>query len=245
PFYNPYPYPPTWKLLRKTNAREIHFWEKRQDEWGWDLDHRPYHFEVFHRIRGTFIAGVLRRQKEAKKQWEDEQLARAPPPEPGAISGAGAVEFATADGTKGIPVKMLLASRRALERGLLNPKGRCFEDWPRDTEWVRIQWPAYPDHVPVRSVVISKRVTTKRPRRPITRLELAIELAGLLTQYYSVAISLEPAPAFAHLALGPSEGRISLYGLRVQGIRPAADGIFDLVLELNVDEEGAPPRIVE
>lgn len=48
---------------------------------------------------------------------------------------------------------------------------------------------------------------------------------------------MEPHPAFTHLALGPGEGRISLYALRMMGIRAGPKGIFELELELN----GAQP----
>ncbi|KAI0373232.1 hypothetical protein BV20DRAFT_963051 [Pilatotrama ljubarskyi] len=34
---------------------------------------------------------------------------------------------------------MLLLSRKAVERGIRDSKGRCFEDWHRETEWVRIK----------------------------------------------------------------------------------------------------------
>ncbi|KAH9857568.1 hypothetical protein C2E23DRAFT_804835 [Lenzites betulinus] len=156
----------------------------------------------------------------------------------------GAVDFATADGTRGIPVRMLMASRRALHSGMQNPKWKCFAGWHRDTEWVRIRWPAYPQHVAPKSIVVSQRVRFKKPRRPVTRLELAVALAGVITEYYSEATSLEPAPEYAHLALGSAEGRVSLYGLLMVCLRPAADGIFDLVLELIGDEDAMKPRIV-
>lgn len=58
------------------------------------------------------------------------------------------------------------------------------------------------------------------------------------------AVPLEPAPEYAHLALGPAEGQVSLYGLLMVCLRPAADGIFDLVLELIGDEDAMKPRIV-
>ena len=44
---------------------------------------------------------------------------------------------------------------------------------------------------------------------------------------------MEPHPAFAHLALGPGEGKISLYALRLMGIRAGAGGCFDLQVELD------------
>lgn len=48
---------------------------------------------------------------------------------------------------------------------------------------------------------------------------------------------MEPHPAFAHLALGKGDGRISLYGLRMMGLRATPRAIFDLELELDSKEE--------
>ncbi|KAI0355045.1 hypothetical protein OH77DRAFT_1377259, partial [Trametes cingulata] len=237
PFYNPYPYPPQWKLGRKADKREIWFWHHRQDEWRSDVEGYPLQ-HMTNRVFQFALMRIKQKQAEAKKKWEDEQLARPPPPTPGQLDTGTYIEFATVDGKRGVPVKLLLLSRKAIERGIQDPKGRCFENWHRDTEWVRIQWPAYPDHVPARSILVSQRkATTYRPRRPVTRLELAVSLAGVITQFYSDVTRLEPDPAFAHLALGPAEGRISLYGLRMIGIRAAPDGFFDMTLEVDqVDE---------
>ena len=44
---------------------------------------------------------------------------------------------------------------------------------------------------------------------------------------------MEPHPAFAHLALGPGEGKTSLYALRLMGIRAGIGGCFDLDVELD------------
>nr|VWP01465.1 Putative Rab/GTPase [Ganoderma boninense] len=44
---------------------------------------------------------------------------------------------------------------------------------------------------------------------------------------------MEPHPAFTHLALGPGEGKVSLYALRLMGIRAGSGGCFDLDVELD------------
>ena len=44
---------------------------------------------------------------------------------------------------------------------------------------------------------------------------------------------MEPHPAFTHLALGPGEGKVSLYALRLMGIRAAMGGCFDLDVQLD------------
>ncbi|KAI0831667.1 hypothetical protein BC628DRAFT_540663 [Trametes gibbosa] len=243
PFYNPYPYEPQWKLDRTLAKHEQHFFHHREDYWMRDIRG----FKIRHvklRVVTVVINGVAERQARVRRALEEERLARPPPPAVGMAEMAGAVDFATADGQRGIPVKMLLASRRALESGMQNPKWKCFTDWHRDTEWVRIKWPAYPEHTAPRSILVTRRVNLRRPRRPVTRLELVVELAGVITQYYSEATALEPAPEYAHLALGPGEGRVSLYGLLMVGLRPAPDGVFDIVLELNSASADMKPRVV-
>ncbi|KAI0648357.1 hypothetical protein C8Q79DRAFT_1008688 [Trametes meyenii] len=238
--YDPYPYPATWKFFDQADSDELWFWNHRADVWAKD----PYGERLRNfldiRILGAVTYAIARKQSEAKKAYQDALLAAPPPPEPGIVDEGVAVDFATVSGERGVPVKMLMMGRRALERGMMDPKGRCFEGFGKDTVWVRINWPAYPDHVPSRSVLVSMRVSVKNPRRPVKRLELAVSLSGLITQYYSEVSTLEPAPEFAHLALGPAEGRISLYGLRMISILAAADGMFDLLLVVdtpNGDDE--------
>ncbi|KAI8999080.1 hypothetical protein BD414DRAFT_476932 [Trametes punicea] len=245
PFYNPYPYPPQWRLMRVADDHEINFWRRRQDLWhqdvmGWQL----YHIQC--RVFGVVTSKIAKKQWEIKKQLEDARLAAQPPPDAGTVDQGTGVEFAMAEGKRGLPAKLLISTRRALERRMQDPKGKCFQDWPKETIWVRIKWPAYPDHEPSRSIFVALRAGGKRPRRPITRLELAVSLAGLLSQYYSEVSSLEPAPAFSHLALGPAEGRLSLYALRMMGIRLASDGVFDMMLELDHgDEEHDQPLLTQ
>ena len=48
---------------------------------------------------------------------------------------------------------------------------------------------------------------------------------------------MKPHPAFTHLALGKGADRISLYGLRMMGIRASENGIYDLELELDSVKE--------
>ena len=91
-------------------------------------------------------------------------------------------------------------------------------------------------------------------RRPVTRMEFLVSLGSFFTQYYAVSSfssrarfhsshavgtrpqevsNMEPHPAFAHLALGPGEGKVSLYALRLMGIRAGMGGCFDLDVELD------------
>ncbi|KAI0668439.1 hypothetical protein C8Q78DRAFT_1081304 [Trametes maxima] len=235
--YNPYPYPASWKFEDKADSDELWFWNHRADVWAKDVDGLRLRNFLDIRILGAVTYAIARKQVEAKKAHEDELLAAPSPPQPGVLGEGIAVDFATASGERGIPVKMLMMGRRALERGMMEPKGRCFEGFGQDTIWVRINWPAYPDHVPSRSVLVSMRVSVKNPRRPVKRLELAVSLSGLVTQYYSEVSTLEPAPEFTHLALGPAEGRISLYGLRMIGILAAPDGTFDMLLEVDTPND--------
>ncbi|KAL1947269.1 hypothetical protein VTO73DRAFT_14230 [Trametes versicolor] len=248
PDYCPYPYPPSWKRSRTVCQQEADMFADPESHWmylvtrlGGFMPHQN------NRVWQAITYGIALKQAEARKALEDEALARPTPPVPGGVDDVAAsdIVFMTADGRCGLPVKMLLTGRRALERGMRGPKVRCFENWPNDTEWVRIQWPAYPDHEPTRHIVVSKRMRSERPRRPVTRLELVVALAGVITQYYAEVTKLEPAPAFAHLALGPAEGCISLYELRLMYLRPAPDGVFDIVLELDTEDESAPPPAAE
>ncbi|KAI9059722.1 hypothetical protein FKP32DRAFT_1595996 [Trametes sanguinea] len=237
PFYNPYPYAPRWRLLRVALPDEVEFWRHRQDVWHQDAYGLPL-YQVYRRVFGVVISGIAKRQLEAKKQLEEERLKAEPPPDPGTVDEGTFVEFVDVHGRRGLPAKLLLSTRRAIERGMQIPKVKCLGGWPKDTIWVRVKWPAYPDYELRRSVYATIRAGSKRPRRLTTRLELVVALSSLLTQYYSGVAELEPAPEFAHLALGAKDGRLSIYALRMLGIRLAPDGIFDMLLELEDDDNG-------
>ncbi|OSD02037.1 hypothetical protein PYCCODRAFT_1459264 [Trametes coccinea BRFM310] len=241
PFYNPYPYGPQWRLFRVAMPDEVEFWRHRQDIWHQDAYGLPL-YQVYGRVFGLVTAGIAKRQREAKKQFEDARLKAEPPPEPGTVDDGTCVEFVAADGRRGLPAKLLLSTRRAVERGMHSPKLKCLAGWPKDTIWVRVKWPAYPEYELRRSIYATIRAGSKRPRRLTTRLELVVALSALLTQYYSDVSELEPAPEFAHLALGAKEGRLSIYALRMLGIRLAPDGIFDMLLELEDVGQDHPSR---
>ena len=68
-------------------------------------------------------------------------------------------------------------------------------------------------------------------------IELLYMHAYLRSELQEVS-AMEPHPAFAHLALGPSEGRLSLYALRMKGIRAVSQGLYDLELELDGTQPG-------
>ena len=56
---------------------------------------------------------------------------------------------------------------------------------------------------------------------------------------------MEPHPAFTHLALGPGEGKVSLYALRLMGIRAGMGGCFDLDVELMPEFEPTDIAAIE
>ncbi|KAI0324689.1 hypothetical protein GY45DRAFT_1438900 [Cubamyces sp. BRFM 1775] len=242
PVYDPYPYPATWGLERAANCTECDFWNTRQDQWHLGLDGYRLHY-VDSRNAYVIRRGIMERQYEAKRR-HDRELFDARPPDKVKVESDSVwvVEFAMAEGgKKGLPAKMILSTRRAVERGMEDPKGKCFVGSPfGDKILVRLKWPAYPDHEVKKAVPVTILAGHKRPRRPVTRIELAVALTAMLTQYYSEVSALEPSPAFAHLALGQGEGRLSLYALRMIGIRLAPDGVFDLMLELDNGGEGNP-----
>ncbi|RPD59264.1 hypothetical protein L226DRAFT_441575, partial [Lentinus tigrinus ALCF2SS1-7] len=253
PHYNPYPYGRTWRLERPVLGDEQQMWYHREDEWmkistgGWNEDLRK-------RIFNTLVIGIRDKQRVARNRWEEEQLRERSPPVPlratpppelehlpvdpdSLVDHRFDFEFMTAGQEKGFPVRTLLSGRRAIERNMHLPRGRVFDDYYQDNVWVRIKWPAYPDHEPARSVLVTLRGGGRnRKRRPSTRLEFSVALAALITRYYNEVSAMEPHPAFEHLALGSGEGRISLYGLRMMGIRAAENGIFDLQLELDTSD---------
>ncbi|KAI0781425.1 hypothetical protein BD413DRAFT_608572 [Trametes elegans] len=232
PGYNPYPYPQQWYLWGKLDPGELRFYHRRDDYWLHDIDG----YKIKHVCDRVFCLATTRieqMQRATRQREEDARLARPPAPEPLAPAEAAGVrvDLAEVDGTPGLPARLMVSTRRALERGMLDPKAQCFANWPRDTLWVRVKWAAYPQHEPVRPITVTIRRGKKHPRRPATRLEVALELAGILSQFYSDVSELEPAPECAHLALGPGEGRISLYALRMMGIRATPDGVFDMLLK--------------
>lgn len=143
PEYNPYPYDAQYQIDRQLSEHEQEHFHRRQDNWMRDIN-RCIIDDIKLRVFMTVVNGVKARQDALTRAREEERLRRPPPPgpPPGDVSVAemvGAVEFATADGTRGIPVRMLMASRRALQSGMQNPKWKCFAGWHRDTEWVRIR----------------------------------------------------------------------------------------------------------
>ncbi|KAH9890581.1 hypothetical protein C8Q73DRAFT_704850 [Cubamyces lactineus] len=242
PLYNPYPYAPRWRLDRAAHDFESNFFHTRQDRWHLGLDGMRLIY-VDRRNALIIRRGIMQRQFEAQKRYELELFdARAPVKVESGSDSITVVVFMTAEGgQRGLPAKMLLSTRRALERGMQDPKGKCFvESSYGDKIWVRLKWPAYPDHEVKKVILVTIRAGHNRPRRPITRLELVVALTAILTQYHSEVSTLEPSPAFAHLALGQGEGRLSLYALRMIGIRVAPDGVFDLMVELDNGGEGNP-----
>lgn len=117
-------------------------WADPESYWGYIMGDAVMFQHINHRVWQCVVVKIAQKQTEALKAQQDEELARPPPPIPGAVDNAAGrrdLEFATAVGGRGLPLKMLLTGRRALERGMAGPKTRCFEDWPNDTEWVRIE----------------------------------------------------------------------------------------------------------
>ncbi|RDX52858.1 hypothetical protein OH76DRAFT_1433680 [Lentinus brumalis] len=262
PHYNPYPYGRTWRLERPVLGEEQYLWYHREDEWmklstgGWNSDLRK-------RIFNKYVTGIRDKQHAARKEWEEQQLREKSPPIPlratpprelehlpidpdSLVDHRFDLEFMTANQEKGFPVKTLLSGRRAIEKNMHSPKGVVFDNYYQDNIWVRIKWPAYPDHEPARSVLVTFRCAGKsRRRRPCNRLEFSVALAAVITRYYDEVSAMEPHPAFEHLALGPGEGRISLYALRMMGLRAAENGIFDLLLELDTSDADAQSSSVD
>ncbi|KAJ2974564.1 hypothetical protein NUW54_g11874 [Trametes sanguinea] len=109
-----------------------------QDVWHQDAYGLPL-YQVYRRVFGVVIAGIAKRQLEAKKQLEDARLKAEPPPEPGTVDEGTFVEFVASDGRRGLPAKLLLSTRRAIERGMHLPKAKCLGGWPKDTIWVRVK----------------------------------------------------------------------------------------------------------
>ncbi|KAI0807050.1 hypothetical protein C8Q74DRAFT_1225536 [Fomes fomentarius] len=223
--YNPYPYPRTWRLWRWLVGEELEKWRYREDLWmKLVVGQRNYSLE--YQPAPPVFSGTP----------PPEQLAEDEDPED-PIDRRFELEFMTVDQQKGLPLKTLLSPRRVIERTMLDAKKKVFLGYHQDNIWVRIKWPAYPDHEPTRSILVTFRSCKQGRRRPCTRLELSVALAGLISRYYDEVAKMDPHPAFSHLALGGGENRLSLYALRMTALRASRNGIYDIELELEPRQE--------
>ncbi|KAI1783417.1 hypothetical protein LXA43DRAFT_903615 [Ganoderma leucocontextum] len=243
-WYNPYPYARSWTLERRVTQQELWSWHHREDDWPRVDSGGAWLLDIKHAVWSVYTNGVRARQHAACREWEEARLLENQPMTPkrkgDGVSHGRDVRFQTFDWEEGIPVKALISGRRALQHFLRDANTEPFKGLGYDTIRVRMKWPAYPDYEPDRQIVITARKGRgKVKRRPITRMEFLVSLGSFFTQYYAEVSKMEPHPAFAHLALGPGESKISLYALRLMGIHAGTGGCFDLDLELDTVEPKA------
>ncbi|KAM5542707.1 hypothetical protein V8D89_003668 [Ganoderma adspersum] len=237
-WYNPYPYPRSWALGRRVTQEELWAWHHREDDWPRVDGGGAWLIDIKHAVWSVYTNGVRARQQAARREWEEARLLANPPMAPkrkgSGVSHGRDVRFETFDWDEGIPVKALISGRRALQHLLRDANTEPFKGLRYDTIRVRMKWPAYPDYEPDRQILITARKGRgKVKRRAVTRMEFLVSLGSFFTQYYAEVSNMEPHPAFTHLALGPGEGKISLYALRLMGIRAGMGGCFDLDVELD------------
>ncbi|TBU57085.1 hypothetical protein BD310DRAFT_574338 [Dichomitus squalens] len=233
-WYNPYPYPRNWTFKKRLTQQETWDWNHVEDQWMHDKESDKRIVEVRDTTYQRYIAAVAARQTAARQEWEESQLLTnprmVPGPEGESEKPSQDVYFETFYRDKGIPMGAVIAGRRELQHCLRDANKLPFKGSKCDT----IKWPAYPDYQPDRRIFITTRTGKKKVgRRAATKTEFIISLGSFFAQYYAEVSKMEPDPAFAHLALGPGEGKISLYALRLMGVRAGPGDCFDLDVELD------------
>lgn len=142
-WYSPYPYPRSWTLGRRVTQEELWAWHHREDDWPRVDGGGAWLIDIKHAVWSVYTNGVRARQQAARREWEEARLLANPPMAPkrkgSGVSHGRDVRFQTFDWDEGVPVRALIAGRRALQHLLRDANTEPFKGLRYDTIRVRMK----------------------------------------------------------------------------------------------------------